>query len=139
MEWFLTPDGEAVFGEIAARSPGAHLVDLINFASDVDTYTGWAEAVCHGGLSQKVERKYNSAFVFKRAEGQGHIQRVEGLTHLMAELGEHVMVVDLLPIGAPRRDWRQTLVGDGIIMLRHQDLQTTLHISDRFATELSIW
>ena len=54
MEWFRTPSGEAVFGEIAARPPGAHLVDLINYASDVDVFTGWAEAVCHNRFSQHV-------------------------------------------------------------------------------------
>jgi ATP-grasp N-terminal domain/ATP-grasp domain len=139
MEWFLTPEGEAVFGEIAARPPGAHLVDLINFASDVDTFTGWAEAVCHGRFSQTVERKYNAAWIYKRAQGQGRIQRIEGLGPLMAELSEHVMVLDLLPIGAPRRDWKQTLVSDGMIIVRHPDLQKTLEIADRFATELRIY
>jgi formate-dependent phosphoribosylglycinamide formyltransferase (GAR transformylase) len=139
MEWFLTPQGEAVFGEIAARPPGAHLVDLINFASDIDTFTGWAEAVCHGRFSQLVERKYNSAWIYKRAQGQGRIQRVEGLAPLMAELSEHVMVLDLLPVGAQRRNWKQTLVSDGMIIVRHPDLEKTLEIADRFSTELRIY
>ncbi|HXV62862.1 MAG TPA: hypothetical protein VEK15_19340 [Vicinamibacteria bacterium] len=139
MEWFLTPAGEAVFGEIAARPPGAHLVDLINFASDVDLFTGWAEAVCHGRFSQKAERRYNAAWIYKRAQGQGRIQRVEGLEHLMTELSEHVVVLDLLPVGAPRRDWKQTLVSDGMIIVRHPDLQKTLEIADRFATELRLY
>jgi formate-dependent phosphoribosylglycinamide formyltransferase (GAR transformylase) len=139
MEWFLTPSGEAVFGEIAARPPGAHLVDLINFASDVDTFTGWAEAVCHGRFTQPIERKYNAAWIYKRAQGQGRIHRIEGLTQLMAELSEHVVVLDLLPVGAPRRNWKQTLVSDGMIIVRHPDLQKTLEIADRFGTELRIF
>jgi biotin carboxylase len=139
MEWFLTPDGEAVFGEIAARPPGAHLVDLINYASDVDVFTGWAEATCHGRFTQSVDRRYNAAWIYKRAEGQGRIQRIEGLAPLMAELGEHVMVLDLLPVGAPRRDWKQTLISDGMIIVRHPDLKRTLEIADRFATELRIY
>lgn len=139
MEWFRKPDGEAVFGEIAARPPGAHLVDLINYASDVDTFTGWAEAVCHHRFTQPVERKYNAAFIFKRAEGRGRIQRVEGLANLMAELGEHVTVVDLQPIGSPRRDWKQTLVSDGMIIVRHPDLQRTFEMADRFANELRLY
>ena len=139
MEWFRTPSGEAVFGEIAARPPGAHLVDLINYASDVDVFTGWAEAVCHGRFSQHVDRKYNAAWIYKRAEGQGVIQRIEGLAPLMAELSEHVMLLDLLPIGAPRRNWKQTLISDGMITIRHPDLQRTLEIADRFATELRMY
>jgi len=139
MEWFLKPNGEVVFGEIAARPPGAHLVDLINFASDIDTFTGWAEAVCHGKFTQKVDRKYNAAWIYKRAQGQGHIQRIEGLAPLMAELSEHVMVLDLLPVGAPRRNWKQTLVSDGMVIVRHPDLQKTLEIADRFGTELRMY
>ena len=107
MEWFKTPSGEAVFGEIAARPPGAHLVDLINYASDIDVFTGWAEAICHGHFTQTVDRKYNAAWIYKRAEGEGVFHKIEGLAPLMAELGEHVMLLDLLPIGAPRRNWKQ--------------------------------
>jgi hypothetical protein len=114
-------------------------VDLINFASDIDTFTGWAEAVCHGKFTQKVERKYNAAWIYKRAQGQGRIQRIEGLAPLMAELSEHVMVLDLLPIGATRRNWKQTLVSDGMIIVRHPDLQKTLEIADRFGTELRLY
>ena len=139
MEWFLTPSGEAVFGEIAARPPGARLTDLINFASDIDMFEGWAEAVCHRRFSQTIDRKYNAAFIIKRAQGQGRISRIEGLSRLLAELGEHVCVVDLLPIGAPRRDWLKTLVSDGMIVIRHPDLQTTLDMADRFGSELQLY
>ena len=139
MEWFRTLSGEAVFGEIAARPPGAHLVDLINYASDIDVFTGWAEAICHGRFTQTVDRRYNAAWIYKRAEGEGVIQRIEGLAPLMAELGEHVMLLDLLPIGAPRRNWKQTLVSDGMIIVRHPDLERTLQIADRFATELRMY
>ncbi len=138
MEWFLSPSGEAVFGEVAARPPGAHSVDLMNFGSDIDTYTGWAEAVCRGTFSQAVERRYNAAVVFKRAHGEGRIRAVEGLERLLARYGEHVVSVDLLPPGAPRRNWRNTLLSDGWVILRHPDLRTTLEIADRFATDLRI-
>jgi biotin carboxylase len=131
MEWYRTADGEAVFGEIGGRPPGAYLVDLINYASDIDTYAGWAEAVVHGRFSQPVERKYNAAWIFKRARGQGRIQRYEGLEALMAEIGQHVCAMDLNPIGAPRRDWRSVLAGDGMIILRHPDLQTTIDMAGR--------
>src|SRR5207245_1164544 len=96
MEWHLKPDGEAVFGEIGARPPGARTVDLMNFASDLDLFRGWAEAVCHGRLSQPIERRYNAASVFKRAQGSGRIQRIEGLGRLLSEFGPHVVCVDLL-------------------------------------------
>ena len=74
-----TADGEVVFGEIGARVGGARLTDLMNYAATSTVYRGWAEAVCHGRFSQPVERKYNAAMIFKRAQGQGRITHIEGL------------------------------------------------------------
>lgn len=138
MEWYRTPTGEAVFGEIGARSPGAGLVDLINYAADIDTYTGWAECVVHGRFTQKVERKYNAAWIYKRAQGQGRIQRYEGLEAILSELGPHIVDIDLNPIGAPRRDWRKVLAGDGLVVVRHPDLPTTRAMAERVAASLHI-
>lgn len=139
MEWYLKSDGEAVFGEIAARPPGANTVDLMNYANDFSAYDGWAEAVVHGGFSQPINRTYNSANVFKRAQGQGRIQSVKGLESLMADFGEHVCVVDLLPIGAQRRNWKQTLRSDGMVIVRHPEFETACHIADQFGMRLQMY
>lgn len=139
MEWYRKPDGEVVFGEIGARAPGARLTDLMNYSCDVDMFTGWAEAVCHGRLSQHVEHKYNAAMVIKRAEGSGRITHVEGLAPLLAAFGEHVVNVDLLAPGEPRRDWRQTVLSDGIVVVRHPDLATTYEMADRVGVELRLY
>ncbi len=136
MEWYRKPDGEAVFGEIACRAPGAKLVDLHNYSGDCDLYAGWAEAECLGRCSQTVQRRYNSVSIFKRAEGQGRIQSIEGLEPLLAEIAPHVCVLDLLPVGAPRRNWKQTLLSDGTVILRHPDLQRTLEMADKVGTNL---
>jgi biotin carboxylase len=69
MEFFWTPKGEAIFGEIAARPAGAHTVDLMNFVGDVDLFTGYAEAELKGTFSPSTERKYNACNIFKRAQG----------------------------------------------------------------------
>jgi hypothetical protein len=138
MEWFRTAAGEAVFGEIAARPPGARSVDLMNWAGDFDSYVGWAEAVCRGTLSQPVRRLYNAAIVFKRAHGSGRIRRIVGLERLIARYGPWVVHVDLLPLGAPRRNWKQTLLSDGHVIVRHPDLAATLEMADRFGTDLQI-
>ena len=139
MEWFLKGDGEAVFGEIGARPPGARSVDIMNYACDIDVYTGWAEAVCHGRFTQTVERKYNAAVIFKRAQGQGRIRHIEGLDRLLHDFGDSVACVDLLPIGAPRRNWRATLISDGHLVVRHPDLETTMAMADRVGTDLQIY
>ncbi|HEX8072705.1 MAG TPA: ATP-grasp domain-containing protein [Pyrinomonadaceae bacterium] len=138
MEWFRKPDGEVVFGEIACRPPGARSVDVMNYASDTDLFAGWAEAVVHGRFTERVERRYNAAIIFKRAQGAGRIRRIEGLERLLAKYGEHVVLIDLLPVGAPRRNWRQTLLSDGYLIVRHPDLARTLEIADAVGTDLQL-
>jgi hypothetical protein len=138
MEWFLTPDGEAVFGEIGARPPGARSTDIMNYACDIDVWTTWAEAVTWGRLSTPIRRKYNAAIICKRAQGQGRIQRIEGLEALRRDLGEHLVAVDLLPVGAPRRNWKQTLLSDGWLIVRHPELQRTLQLADAVGERLQI-
>ena len=138
MEWYRTPSGEAVFGEIGGRSPGAHLVDLINYAADADTYAGWGEAVVRGTYTQPTEHKYSAAWVFKRASGEGVIQRYEGLESILAEYDRHICVLDLNPIGSPKRDWRKVLVGDGMVILRHPDFDTTMAMAEAVASRLHI-
>lgn len=139
MEWFLTPKGEAVFSEIGGRAPGGRLVHAMNYSADCDLFTGWAEVVCHGRLSQRIEKRWNVGVVFKRAQGEGRISRIEGLESLMARFGEHVVHVDLLPIGHPRRDYRQVVEGDGWVVVRHPDLQTTIDMADAVACDLRMY
>ncbi|MPZ72249.1 MAG: ATP-grasp domain-containing protein [Nitriliruptorales bacterium] len=138
MEWYRGADGEVVFGEIGARPPGARTVDVMNYATDNDLYVRWAEAVVHGRFSEPVDHRFNAASIFKRASGVGNITGISGLEHLMAEYGEHIALVDLLPMGAPRRDWRAVIVSDGMIIVRHHDLGRTIEMADRFASELQL-
>ncbi|HXO85909.1 MAG TPA: hypothetical protein VN803_10355, partial [Gemmatimonadales bacterium] len=87
----------------------------------------------------KLERKYNAAIVFKRAQGTGNIRRIEGLERLKARFGPHIAAVELLPIGAPRRNWILTLVSDGFLVVRHPDLQATLDMADAVGTDLQLY
>ena len=139
MEWYRKADGEVVFGEIGARPPGARTVDVMNYATDADLFTAWAEAVTRGRISSPVTRHYNAASIFKRASGAGRIVEIAGLDQLLAAYGEHVAALELLPIGAPRRDWRATLIADGMVIIRHPDLPTALEIAQRFAAGLRLY
>jgi formate-dependent phosphoribosylglycinamide formyltransferase (GAR transformylase) len=139
MEWYRKADGEAVFGEIGARPPGGRMVDIMNYATDADLFLAWAQAVTLGRIAEPVERHYNAAVIFKRAEGAGRITRHEGLDRLLAEYGEHVAAIDLLPVGAPRRDWRASIVSDGMVIVRHRELSKTLEMTQRFATDLRLY
>lgn len=139
MEWFRKSDGEVVFGEIGGRPPGAHQVDQMKFACDFDVFRAWGQAIAQGQMSIPFERRYNVGLIFKRARGIGRITQHEGLRALQQRLGDHLVWNTLLPVGAPRRDWRSTLVSDGFIMLRHPELQETLAMADAVGTDLQMY
>lgn len=139
MEWFLTPSGEVVFGEIGARPGGAHLVDQMNYTCDVDLFVEWARAVCHGTFEGNTERRYNVAIIFKRAQGQGHIRGITGLAAYRQRFGQHIVAEALLPIGAHRRNWKHTLVSDGFLIVRHPDWDETESMAFAAATDIQMY
>jgi len=138
MEWYLKPDGEVVFGEIGARPPGVRVVDQMNFNTEGDVYVGWAEAVVHGRM-RELEHRYNVGMICKRAHGVGRITSVQGMNGLLEQFGDDVVLVDLLPVGTPRRDWRATTIGDGIVIVRHHELQRVIEMTERFASDLTLY
>lgn len=138
MEWYRKADGEVVFGEIGARPPGAHQVDQMKWACDFDVFRAWGSAVARGELGEAFERRYNVATIYKRARGVGRIRKIEGTDALQRRFGEHVVWNTLLPVGSQRRDWRKTLVSDGFIMLRHEQLDATLEMADAVGADLHL-
>jgi hypothetical protein len=138
MEWYRKYDGEVVFGEIGARPPGARVVDLMNYATDGDTYVGWAQAVVHGRMDP-LELRYNAGGVFKRARGTGRITHSEGLDALLDRYADNVVMLDLLPVGSPRRDWRSTVTGDGMVVVRDHELQKVIEMTEAFARDFQLY
>ncbi|MCA9650110.1 MAG: ATP-grasp domain-containing protein [Myxococcales bacterium] len=129
LEWYRKADGEVVFGEVGQRVGGARLIDQMNYTSDVDLYVEWARAVCWGAFEADATRRHNVAIIFKRAAGQGRITRIEGLKEVVARHHRWICEVDLLPVGAMRRDWTQTLVSDGYVILRHPEWDEALRMA----------
>ncbi len=125
MEWFRKRDGEVVFGEIACRPGGACVVDMMNYTGDIDLFREWARAVCWHAFEASRERKYNVGIVFKRAQGQGRITHISGLTEFYERYRHHIVDDTLLRPGAHRRDWKQTLLSDGYLVVRHPDWNAT--------------
>jgi len=139
MEWFLTPRGEAVLGEIGCRPPGGHLVDQMNYTSDIDLFREWARVVTAGRFEAQAERKYNVGIVFKRAQGQGRIQAITGLGDWLREAGPWVVEERLLRPGTPRRNWRHTLLSDGHVIVRHPDWDEAHRLSFAAATGIRMY
>mgnify|MGYP001367770036 CR=1 FL=1 len=62
-----------------------------------------------------------------------------GLTEFMRDYGAHVVEEQLLKPGAHRRDWKQTLVSDGHIMLRHPEWQTAHELAFKAASDINLY
>jgi hypothetical protein len=139
MEWYRKSDGEVVFGEIGGRPPGAHQVDQMNYACDIDVFRGWADAVAFGRFRENVRRLYNVANVYKRAHGAGTIRRIVGLEEFRRRNGATIVWENLLPVGAPRRNWKQTLVSDGFVVVRHPEIDVTLALADELASDVHLY
>jgi len=139
MEWYLTRSGEAVFGEVACRSGGAGIVDLMNYACDIDLFREWARVVAHRRFEASTTRKYNVGMIFKRARGWGTITRIEGLHEWLRACGPWVVEQDLARPGTPRRDWRQVQRGDGRLMVRHPEWSEALRMCHSAARDVQVF
>ena len=140
MEWYRKADGEVVFGEIGARPAGARVADLMNFATDGDVYVAWAEAVVHGRLSQPLERRYNAGAIFKRAQGAGAITRSTGWRSCSPSTATRCVA------GGPAAGRRaiggtgaRRSTSDGMVIVRHPELQRVIEMTERFAADLQMY
>ena len=138
MEWYLKKDGEVVFGEIGCRPGGAHLVDQMNYTANVDLFREWARASCWKSFEGQTRRDYNCAIVFKRARGQGKITRITGLEEFKRRAGDALCTEALLPVGTRRRDWKQTLLSDGHIIVRHPEWAEARRIAEDAADNIQM-
>ena len=139
MEWYRKSDGEVVFGEIGCRPGGAHLIDQMNYTSDIDLFRDWARAVCYKGFEGRSPRRYNTAIIFKRAMGEGRIRHIEGLNGWLGRCGQWVCEDTLLRPGQHRRNWRQTLVSDGFVIVRHPDWDQAMAMAQAAATDIRLY
>ena len=139
MEWFRNSKGEAVFGEIGARSGGGHLVDQMNYTSDIDLFREWARVACWHAFDADATRRYNAGIIFKRAKGHGRITQIVGLNAWKQRWGNWIVEDELLRPGTPRRDWKQTLLSDGHLMCRHPDWDTAKEMCFDAAKNITLY
>jgi biotin carboxylase len=139
MEWFRKSNGEVVFGEVACRPGGARVVDLMNYTSDIDLFREWARVATARRFDAPTDRKYNVGIVFKRAQGQGRIHGISGLTEFYDRYRPHIVEDTLLRPGTPRRDWKATLLSDGYIVVRHPDWDEAERMSFAAATDIQLY
>ena len=113
----------------------------MNYACDFDVFSGMGpRGDTRAVFEAQIERRYNVATIYKRALGQGTIQRVTGLAEFKARGGFGGRRRYLAAAGHVRAaTGRATLVSDGFIMLRHADLATTIQLADAVGTDVQLY
>ena len=71
--------------------------------------------------------------------GARTIQRIEGLRGWLQQCGKWVVEDTLLRPGTPRRDWRQTQVSDGYVVVRHPEWDEALRMCQAAVTGIKMY
>ena len=120
MEWFRRQDGSVAISEIAARPPGAQIMQLMSWSTDRDMFGAWANLMIHGTFEPPV-RRYATGVAFFRAMGEGRVVGVRGLDEAQAQVGKLVVDVNLPQVGQPRATGYE---GEGWAIVRADDTDT---------------
>lgn len=118
VEWFRMPDGRICIGEIAARPPGAHFMELHGYAYATNWFDAWANLVVRDVFIGPWKRQWSVAGVYLRGAGNGRVVAVDGLDRAQATMGVHVVKAQLPKVGQPRKSGYE---GEGFVVIRHRD------------------
>ena len=62
----LGKKGDLIGLEVNMRAPGGYMIDMINYAYDVDVYTIWADMLIHDKCFYDINRKYLVGYASRR-------------------------------------------------------------------------
>ena len=116
-------DGVGVAGDQVLAPGERRLVATFSSEQQLLAYVRWATLEPTGERSGKFE--------------QGSV--LAGYEDFARRHRDAIVWDNLLPVGARRRNWKQTLVSDGFIMLRHPELAETLQMADAVGRELHLY
>ena len=117
LEWFRRPDGTIAISEVAARPPGAQIVDLMSYAHETDFDEAWVRLMIFGTFAPP-ERKWATGIAFLRGQGEGRVAAVHRVEEAAREIGSLVVQAKLPAIGqAPASGYE----GEGFIIVRHAE------------------
>lgn len=66
LEFFVTKNDEIIALELNARPPGGMIVDMINFANDINVYELYARLVTEGTIRPEIHRPYNCFYLGRK-------------------------------------------------------------------------
>jgi biotin carboxylase len=117
MEWFRRRDGSIAISEVAARPPGAQIMDLVSYAHDVDFDAAWARLMVQGTFDPPA-RKFAAGIAFLRGQGQGRVKAVHGVEEAIREIQPMIVQAKPPSIGqVPAGSYE----GEGSIIVRDRE------------------
>lgn len=117
LEWFRRRDGSIAISEVAARPPGAQIMDLVSYAHEFDFDAAWVRLMILGTFDPPA-RQYAAGIAFLRGQGEGRVKAIHRVEEAAREVGSLVVAMRLPAIGqAPAGGYE----GEGFIIVRHRE------------------
>lgn len=117
LEWFRRPDGSIAISEVAARPPGAQIMDLVSHAHEIDFDAAWVRLMILGTFTPPA-RQYAAGVAFLRGQGEGRVKALHGVEEAARQVGPLAVAVRLPKIGqVPAGGYE----GEGFIIVRHRE------------------
>ena len=117
LEWFRRADGSIAISEVAARPPGAQIMDLVSYAHDIDFDDAWVRLMILGTF-EPPPRKWSTGVAFLRGQGEGRVKAVHGIEDAAREVGSLIVAAKRPLIGQVPAG---TYEGEGFIIVRHAE------------------
>ncbi|HUP60963.1 MAG TPA: hypothetical protein VNA69_11140 [Thermoanaerobaculia bacterium] len=117
LEWFRRTDGSIAISEVAARPPGARIMDLVSYAHEIDFDAAWARLMVLGTF-EPPERKWSTGVAFLRGQGEGRVKAIHRIEDALREIGPLIVDAHMPAIGqVPAGGYE----GEGFIIVRHRE------------------
>ncbi len=123
LEFFRRPDGSLVGLEANMRPPGGPILDMFNFANDIDIYQEWANMIVHGRFANHIYnpqcRKYFCGFAGRK------FNRSYALSHeaILERYGRFIAAHEPLP------PLYSTSMGDYFYLIRSEALSDVQEVT----------
>lgn len=118
LELFVLPDGEIVALELNARLPGGKIVDMFNYANDINIFEQYAKVVTENVFDAELTRPY-SCFYVGRKDSLNYKRTLEDILEAYKdEIVHHYKVEKIFSLA----------IGDYGIIFRTKDHENGLEI-----------
>jgi len=134
LEWFRRRDGSIAISEVAARPPGAQIMDLVSYAHEIDFDDMWVRLMIFGDF-QVPSRKWATGIAFLRGQGEGRVKALHRVEEAAREVGSIVVQAKLPTIGqAPMGGYE----GEGYVIVRHAETHVVEAALERIITLIRV-